>query len=419
MTKKIRRKLLQIFVLVSIFSAGLASVQFFYVQTKENRLSQQAQENGVLIWNRTKIPEDDGYVLVQSLGLGCSLIKRDGSLVRKLIGVHCNILENGDLITAIYKDKFHGSIAKMRKYDRIWEVPNFVSHDISISPIDQSIWYINLEFENRRNRRTKFDAIVNISQSGEEILRWRPDDHLEDIVSLINGPLKEPNEYKVDTIENGSFGRFHINSVEVIPENALMRDHPEFQSGNVLVTDNYNGIALIFDRESKKIVWAFQAASKCGLHNALWLANDRILVFSNRSATSPTISNKELISLCHRGEEYHVPGVASYVEEIDPVSRKVIWSYTEPPAGGMCCRGLGSVHRRDNGNTLLSYGCENSSIVEVDSNGQILWKWRYPRPKTGNADSTENTPRSGWFSKQIYRADWLPNHLVDKWIEMQ
>lgn len=419
MPKKNRRKSLQIFVSVLILSAALASVQFFYGQSKEKRLSQQAQENGVLVWNQTKIPEDDGYILVQSFGLGCSLIKRDGSLVRKLIGMHCNILENGDLITALTEDKSHGSIVRMRNYNRIWEVPNFVSHDISISPIDQSIWYINLEFENRRNRRIKIDTIVNISQSGEEILRWRPDDHLEEITSLINGPLKEPSEYKVDTIENGSFGRFHINSVEIIPPNNLMKEHPEFRAGNVLISDNYNGIALIFDRESKKVVWAFQAASKCGLHNALWLANSRILIFSNRSATSPTISNEELISLCHRGEEYHAPGVASYVEEIDPVSRRVIWSYTEPPVGGMCCRGLGSVHRRGNGNTLLSYGCENSSIVEIDSNGEILWKWRYPRPTNGNAELPKKAPRAEWFSKQIYRAEWLPNHLVDKWIEMQ
>jgi hypothetical protein len=409
MTKKAKRQFLQIFAFTAILAAALASFQFFYRQTENKMILQHARDNGVLFWNQKKIPEDDGYILVQSFGLGCSLIKRDGSLVRKLNGMHCNILENGDLITALYEDKFHGSIAKMRNYNRIWEVSNFVSHDISISPIDQSIWYINLEFENKRNQRIKIDSIVNISQSGEEILRWRPDDHLDEISSLINGPLKEPSEYKNETIENGSFGGFHINSVEIIPANDLMKEHPEFLPGNVLISDNYNGIALIFDRESKKVAWAFQAASKCGLHNARWLPNNRILLFSNRSATSPTISNEKLITLCHRGEQYHVPGVASYIEEIDPVSRKVVWSYTEPPAGGMCCRGLGSVQRRDNGNTLLSYGCENSSILEIDSYGEILWKWRYPRPTNGSTESP----------KQIYRVEWLPNHLVDKWIEMQ
>lgn len=409
MTKKSRRNFLQIFLFVLVLSVALAVAQFFYGQTNNQRILQLARDNGVLLWNQGRIPEDDGYILVQSFGIGCSLIKRDGSLARKLNGMHCNILENGDLITALYADKFHGSITKMRSYNKIWEVPNFVSHDISISPIDQSIWYINLEFENTENRRNKIDSIVNISQSGEEILRWSPEDHLEEITSLISGPLKEPSEYKVDTIENGSFGRFHINSVEIIPPNNLMRDHPEFRAGNILISDNYNGIALIFDKENGKVVWAFQAASKCGIHNAIWLANERILAFSNRSATSPSISNEKLVTLCHRGEQYHVPGVASYIEEIDPVSRKVVWSYTEPPIGEMCCRGLGSVQRRDNGNTLFSYGCEHSSVVEIDSEGAILWKWRYPRPTDGSAESP----------KLIYRAEWLPNHLVDKWLETQ
>ncbi|MBK7845699.1 MAG: hypothetical protein IPJ71_18850 [Bdellovibrionales bacterium] len=409
MTKKNRQKFLQIFAFVAFFFVALIILHFFYVQNYNQEILQKARDNGVLLWNQNKIPEDDGYILVQSFGIGCSLIKRDGSLTRKLNGMHCNMMENGDLITALYADNFHGSITKMRNYNRIWEVPNFVSHDISISPIDQSIWYINLEFENMENRRNKIDSIVNISQSGEEILRWRPEDHLGEIESLIDGPLKEPSYYKVDTIENGSFGRFHINSVEIIPPNNLMKDHPEFRAGNVLISDNYNGIALIFDKENRKVVWAFQAASKCGIHNAIWLTNGRILAFSNRSATSPSISNEKLVTLCHRGEQYHVPGVASYIEEIDPVSRKVVWSYTEPPVGGMCCRGLGSVQRRDNGNTLFSYGCEHSSIVEIDSYGAILWKWRYPQPTNGSAESP----------KQIYRAEWLPNHLVDRWIETQ
>lgn len=122
MTKKSRLKFLQIFLFVLVLSVALAVAQFFYGQTNNQRILQQARDNGVLLWNQNRIPEDDGYILVQSFGLGCSLFKRDGSLARKLNGMHCNILENGDLITALYADKFHGSITKMRSYNKIWEV---------------------------------------------------------------------------------------------------------------------------------------------------------------------------------------------------------------------------------------------------------------------------------------------------------
>ncbi len=366
MIRKGSRQPLQILAFVAVIAVTLAILRFFYAQANIQKNLQQAQDNGVLLWNQKQIPEDDGYILIQSWRLGCSLIKRDGSFVRKVHGMHCNLLENGEFITAGYDGKNYGFITKMRNYRRIWQLPDRVSHDISISPIDKSIWYINLEFENKSNRRIKIDSIVNLSQAGEEILRWRPDDHLEEIVSFIKGPLKESSEYKVETIENGSFGLFHINTVEVIPSNDLMKSHPEFRAGNILISDNYNVIALIFDIENKKVVWAFQTRSKCGLHTARWMANNHILIFSNRSATSSDISDEKLLTLCHRGEENHVPGVASYVEEIDPVSRKVVWSYTEPPAGRMCCRGLGSAKRRDNGNTLISYGCENSSVLEID-----------------------------------------------------
>lgn len=423
MISKDRRRFLKSLAFIAVLLAALASFQFFYGGFNSQRILQNARDNGVLKWDQEQIHEDDGYILVQSFGIGCSLIKRNGSFVRKVPGIYCNILPNGDLITSMFDSQFSSFVTKMRNNRRIWQVPNYVSRDVSVSPIDQSIWYINLEFVNKGKRRIKIDAFVNLSPSGEEVLRWRPDDHLEEIASFLNGPLKEANYYQVETIEKGSYGLFHMNSVQVIPPNDLMKQHPEFRAGNILISENYNGLAMIVDTESKKVVWVFQSRSKCGMHNARWISNNRILMFSNRSATSPDISDEKLISLCHSTEDKHVPGVASYVEEIDPISRKVVWSYTEPPAGEMCCRGLGSVQRRDNGNTVISHACKDSSIIEIDSKGKILWKWQYPKPinKSPNSADSKNSKRdyrADWPTA-IYRADWLPNQLVDNWLATQ
>ncbi len=217
--------------------------------------------------------------------------------------------------------------------------------------------------------------------------------------------MYDPIMYKSEMIENGSFGSFHINSVQIIPQNDLMVTHPEFRMGNILLTDAFNGLAIIVDRQTQKVVWVYQVPAHCGLHTVRWLPNNHLLMFANRhpnSGTAPSVAE----GYCAIDGPASQSGVSSSALEVDPVTKKIVWSFTDSPLGEMDCRLLGSVQRLPNGHTLISYGCERSSVVEINESGTVLWKWRFPPQEYVHEKNV-----------QIYRAEWLPNKLVNVFLQ--
>ncbi len=402
----IKKRFLKIAVLVFLSISVFGSISwFFYYQKRHHDLLEGAKKNGVLYWNQNEIENENGYILITAFGVGCSLIKRDGTLVARLIGIHCNILENGDVVTNIFPGPPTGFVTRVRGYQKLWKVPAYVSHDISMSPTDKSVWYIDLEFEQRNEKRIKIDTVVNLSLDGEKLFSWRPHDYIKDIEKLVGAPLYDPIMYKSEMIENGSFGSFHINSVQIIPQNDLMVTHPEFRMGNILLTDAFNGLAIIVDRQTQKVVWVYQVPAHCGLHTVRWLPNNHLLMFANRhpnSGTAPSVAE----GYCAIDGPASQSGVSSSALEVDPVTKKIVWSFTDSPLGEMDCRLLGSVQRLPNGHTLISYGCERSSVVEINESGTVLWKWRFPPQEYVHEKNV-----------QIYRAEWLPNKLVNVFLQ--
>ncbi|MBK8203847.1 MAG: hypothetical protein IPK68_16530 [Bdellovibrionales bacterium] len=99
---------------------------------------------------------------------------------------------------------------------------------------------------------------------------------------------------------------------------------------------------------------------------------------------------------------------ASWVIEIDPITHETVWSFTEKPIGEMNCNRFGSAQRLRNGNTLISYGCERSAIIEVTPQGSVVWKWR-------TLIGTEKLDNP----YMIYRAEWLPKELVQAYFSGQ
>lgn len=392
--------------ILAVFSLSIfASIPWFLIQKKHRDLFEEAKKRGVLIWNQERIENENGYIMVTAFGVGCSLIKRDGTLVARLLGVHCNILENGDVVTNIFEGPPPGFVSRVRGYQKLWKVPAYVSHDISVSPIDKSVWYVDLEFEQRNKKRVKIDTVVSLSPDGEKLFRWRPQDHIRDIAKFVRVPLKDPIEYKSQMIENGSFGYFHINSVQIIPRNSLSAARPEFRSGNILLTDHLNGLAIVVDRLTEKVVWVYQVPAHCGLHTVRWLPNDHLLMFANRHpnpGTAPEVAE----GFCSIQGPAIQSGVSSTAIEVEPVSGKIVWNFTDFPLGEMDCGLLGSVQRLSNGHTLISYGCERSSIIEIDESGGVLWKWRFPPQEYVQEKNV-----------QIYRSEWLPSKLVDVFLQ--
>lgn len=361
--------------------------------TRSNRESflKDISENGVLTWSPESILSENGYILYNTPGGECHLITMDGMGGGLVPGSLCRILSDGSVITRLTDPNGQESIAKLKGNSVEWRFQARTDHDISVSPVDQSIWAKGLDIAKRKHQTIKIDYILGLSPKGEEIFRWSFDEHLEELTELLRpwGPIRPPNPTAKGNPDEGSLNVTHVNSVQIIPPNHLEKSHPQFSAGNILVTEYQNGVALIINRETHKIVWIHKGAEQ-GLHSPSWLENGHILLFINQ--LMPTGNHPPI----------------STVVEIDPLTHQTVWSFTEHPNGEMNCDRFGSAQRLKNGNTLISYGCGRSSIIEVTPKGSVVWKWR-----TKMGDEILDTPF------QIYRAEWLPKELVQVYFSSQ
>ncbi|MBK7845721.1 MAG: hypothetical protein IPJ71_18960 [Bdellovibrionales bacterium] len=360
---------------------------FLVRQERINGSLAQLRANGVLILKENSIFYDDGYILVITFEMGCSLIKMDGRTVSKIPGSYCNLLKDGRAISFLTHEEV--GISKFTPFRKDWIVPAVVTHDVSVSPFEKSILYLSLDSRKKGKQYERIDIAVEMDEDGKEIFRWRDIDYLSEIEALINHPLNGPHKYKKGdgNTSHESIGFTHFNRIESIPKNSLMEYRSEFREGNILLSDAMSGLLLIVDRITRMPVKAYRVRSGHGVHSARWLENNNILIFVN-------------------ADQIPVYQVLSYAIEIDPLSGDVVWNFTENPIGKMFCKHYGSVQRLKNGNTLISYGCTKSAIIEVDSWGDVVWKWKVP---IGVSNTDE--------AIQIYRAEWLPKELVNQWLE--
>jgi outer membrane protein assembly factor BamB len=85
----------------------------------------------------------------------------------------------------------------------------------------------------------------------------------------------------------------------------------------------------------------------------------------------------------------------SRVLEIDPVTLKLVWSYTSPT---FFATNISGAQRLANGNTLVTEG-PDGRLFEVNKDGAIVWEYVYPVFSGGG---------KGRPSNSVYRAYRVP-----------
>jgi len=98
--------------------------------------------------------------------------------------------------------------------------------------------------------------------------------------------------------------------------------------------------------------------------------------------------------------DYSLP--YSSINELDPVSEKIIWHYEESFPDSLMDDRMGSCQRLSNGNTLISN--HNGYIYEVTPQKEIVWKYNI---YTAGIDE-----RINFYSALIYpkeKLGWLIN----------
>ncbi len=84
------------------------------------------------------------------------------------------------------------------------------------------------------------------------------------------------------------------------------------------------------------------------------------------------------------------------------------WAWPEPPRGEIASDQLGGAQRLDNGNTLVCEG-EHGRVVEVTSEGEVVWEWVNPVTADGAVPQGE-VPEQGTAvrANALFRARRVP-----------
>ena len=86
------------------------------------------------------------------------------------------------------------------------------------------------------------------------------------------------------------------------------------------------------------------------------LGNGNILVFDNGT---------------HRRDD---PRTYSRVLEIDPATKRPVWTYQDQPVFNFYSAYISGAQRLPNGNTLITEGC-TGRLFEVTRDGDVVWEY--------------------------------------------
>jgi len=377
------------------------------------------------IFDRSKV--DDGYILLM-LTRTCLLIDREGNTLFNSPGNLISFFNNKQ---EIITNSSNYLVVYNKNNDINWKYKTPVHHDITVSPND-NIFVLSTEDDTLKNIIVRFDIVLSFDAKGKQLFKWSVFEHrryMMDFImkdsSIFRYKIKgssdpdsvlfniAPSLWKCSSlygfrddstlqkmkpfINNQPANRsgdsshvenpqtmhelFHMNSIQIIPANSSESKNPAFRNGNILLSfcnysDSIRSFIAIFDPVNYKIVWYYVQEDGRPIHNPTMLSNGNILVYVNWSNTV----------------QY------SSIDEINPITKKIEWTYTEDFPKGVKRYKLGSSQRLPNGNTLISNG--NGYLYEVSYNKKIVWQLYM-------GESKNFISRALFYSKE--QLNWLFN----------
>ncbi|KPJ48488.1 MAG: arylsulfotransferase [Dehalococcoidia bacterium DG_22] len=183
------------------------------------------------------------------------------------------------------------------------------------------------------------DKVVEMTKEGAVVWEWHAWQHLDPEVDCIT-----PQDWREEWT--------HANTVEELPK------------GDILVSFRNISTIAIIERRTGKIRWRLGPEVLAQQHHPNLLPNGTILLFDNGT---------------HRVDN---PFAFSRVLEIDPATKRIVWSYQDQPAFNFHSPYESSAQRLPNGNTFICEGVFGR-LFEVTPEGQVVWE--YINPHFGEA----------------------------------
>jgi len=251
------------------------------------------------------------------------------------------------------------------------------------------------------------DRLIEVSWDGKIVWEWVASDHIDEF-HFDKDARDAIASAPASNAARGSFDWMHINSATYVgPNHWYDEGDKRFAPDNVIISSRESSLLAIIARDGS-IVWQigpdFSASPELrairqiiGQHNAHFIPKGlpgagNLLVFDNGGPSG--YGKPSPIALNGTGIYARA---TSRVLEIDPVTLKLIWSYTAPT---FFATNISGAQRLPNGNTLVTEG-PDGRLFEVAKDGSIVWEYIFPQ-FTG-ARSTNSVYRA-------YRLpyDWIP-----------
>jgi len=364
---------------------------------------------------------DDGYVFLMLAGT-CSFIDRKGNVLLNIPGNLASFNFNKQEIAA-HVDR--NLVVYNKDMEELWKIPGYFEHELTITNENKMLFFSN-ESHTINNTNVNFNNIICVDSTRKKSVLWSSFKQRRYIIDFmmkdtslfrykINGssdpdsvlfkmaptlkkipaPTLMTSKISSDTLslspqfaDGSSQNRelFHMNTIQIIPENESEKKNSVFRKGNILLSfnnlnDSIRSFIAVVDPESFKILWYYVQKDGRYIHTPTMLLNGHILVFVNMSSEV----------------DY------SSIDEIDPVTKEIVWRYTENFPHLEVCKGMGSCQRLPNGNTFISNVL--GYAYEVTPEKEIVWLWR-------------TTPTIKKGDRLIYRAYWYPKEKF-KWLEIE
>lgn len=344
-----------------------------YAQYAEEKGDEQ---DGVTIIQREKV--SPGYSLHVNHGL-CNawIMDLEGIVLHEWKDPDCHhwsharLMPDGDLLVVGAQEPAGPSLQNIvdsRSVERLdwsgarrWRSPVHAHHDVV--PLENGGYFtLSLELRRMPQLDPKIPTIDNsltlISAVGEPLKS----------ISLTDAILRSPDlmDLKMPRQEKAVPGLspIHANSIEPMTRAGLVERDRIFAASNVLISSRNQDAIFIADWETGELVWAWGQQELEGPHDASVLENGNLLIFDNGR---------------RRGW--------SRVIELDPLTRKIVWSYQAPKKEDFYTVGRGSCQRLPNGNTLIA-NSNNGIAFEVTREGETVWVWKNPERDEAGHRST-------------------------------
>jgi hypothetical protein len=166
-----------------------------------------------------------------------------------------------------------------------------------------------------------------------------------------------------------------------------------------------------------------------GQHDIQWINEGRLgagdlIVFNNGVGRDTSYSSADVISPPLVNGEYVLQSGSSWAPVVPS------WSWNQGTS--MYATSLGGVERLENGNTLVTWGVRGT-FIEVNPEGEVVWKYINPVVNTGPLNQGDDIPQSqnaNSYKNKVFKThrynssfpafvgkDMTPGDYVESWID--